>query len=207
MDGVGEDEKAYNYICNLDKVNLGGPGWFNDVFRVRILSHFHPSPHEQNRRMIPPWRNRIILKPSLLRTFPEGHVVNLFADQICETFKAFCSECVQLTTQLSVRKGRMEVHVIPFTYSIGVVVCAQGPLLRPRATLSDVLCCWFGPSNAFPVLRVCPFATFLVSVFVLMSGVIPSAGVRANTYRSDMDGHVGTIARAQAYLPTTLCAA
>lgn len=36
MEGVGEDEKAYNYICNLDKVNLGGPGWFNDVFKVRL---------------------------------------------------------------------------------------------------------------------------------------------------------------------------
>lgn len=35
MEGVGEDEKAYNYICNLDKVNLGGPGWFNDVFKVQ----------------------------------------------------------------------------------------------------------------------------------------------------------------------------
>lgn len=35
MDGVGEDERPYNYICNLDKVNLGGPGWFNDVFKVR----------------------------------------------------------------------------------------------------------------------------------------------------------------------------
>lgn len=34
MEGVGEDERAYNYICNLDKVNLGGPGWFNDVFKV-----------------------------------------------------------------------------------------------------------------------------------------------------------------------------
>ena len=36
MEGVGEDERAYNYICNLDKVNLGGPGWFNDVFKVQI---------------------------------------------------------------------------------------------------------------------------------------------------------------------------
>eukprot|EP00752_Nemacystus_decipiens_P002150 g2049.t1 len=36
MEGVGEDEKAYNYICNLDKVNLGGPGWFNDVFKVSV---------------------------------------------------------------------------------------------------------------------------------------------------------------------------
>ena len=39
MEGVGEDEKAYNYICSLDKVNLGGPGWFNDVFKVsRFMS-------------------------------------------------------------------------------------------------------------------------------------------------------------------------
>lgn len=38
MSGVGEDERPYNYICNLDKVNLGGPGWFNDVFKV---SHGH----------------------------------------------------------------------------------------------------------------------------------------------------------------------
>lgn len=37
MEGVGEDERAYNYICNLDKVNLGGPGWFNDVFKVQII--------------------------------------------------------------------------------------------------------------------------------------------------------------------------
>ncbi|CAN0422617.1 unnamed protein product, partial [Laminaria digitata] len=36
MEGVGEDEKAYNYICSLDKVNLGGPGWFNDVFKVKV---------------------------------------------------------------------------------------------------------------------------------------------------------------------------
>ena len=35
MEGVGEDEKAYNYICSLDRVNLGGPGWFNDVFKVK----------------------------------------------------------------------------------------------------------------------------------------------------------------------------
>lgn len=39
MEGVGEDEKAYNYICNLDKVNLGGPGWFNDVFKVRAYMY------------------------------------------------------------------------------------------------------------------------------------------------------------------------
>lgn len=37
MEGVGEDEKAYNYICNLDKINLGGPGWFNDVFKVQSV--------------------------------------------------------------------------------------------------------------------------------------------------------------------------
>ncbi|CAM9638065.1 unnamed protein product [Ectocarpus sp. 6 AP-2014] len=36
MDGVGEDERPYNYICNLDKVNLGGPGWFNDVFKISV---------------------------------------------------------------------------------------------------------------------------------------------------------------------------
>ncbi|CAM9646456.1 unnamed protein product [Sphacelaria rigidula] len=36
MGGVGEDQNPYNYICNLDKVNLGGPGWFNDVFKVLI---------------------------------------------------------------------------------------------------------------------------------------------------------------------------
>ncbi|CAM9817948.1 unnamed protein product [Scytosiphon promiscuus] len=36
MEGVGEDERAYNYICNLDKVNLGGPGWFNDVFKISV---------------------------------------------------------------------------------------------------------------------------------------------------------------------------
>eukprot|EP00903_Cladosiphon_okamuranus_P022088 g20311.t1 len=36
MEGVGEDEKPYNYICNLDKVNLGGPGWFNDIFKVSV---------------------------------------------------------------------------------------------------------------------------------------------------------------------------
>lgn len=36
-EGIGEDEKPYNYICNLDKVNLGGPGWFNDVFQVTQL--------------------------------------------------------------------------------------------------------------------------------------------------------------------------
>ncbi|CAN0434611.1 unnamed protein product [Pylaiella littoralis] len=36
MEGVGEDEKAYNYICNLDKVNLGGPGWFNDIFKISV---------------------------------------------------------------------------------------------------------------------------------------------------------------------------
>lgn len=39
MSGVGEDENPYNYICNLDKVNLGGPGWFNDVFKVSIEIH------------------------------------------------------------------------------------------------------------------------------------------------------------------------
>ena len=39
MEGVGEDEKAYNYICSLDKVNLGGPGWFNDVFKVSSFVH------------------------------------------------------------------------------------------------------------------------------------------------------------------------
>lgn len=38
MAGVGEDQKPYNYICNLDKVNLGGPGWFNDVFKVSVTA-------------------------------------------------------------------------------------------------------------------------------------------------------------------------
>ena len=43
MEGVGEDEKPYNYICNLNKVNLGGPGWFNDVFKVTRHTNSTPA--------------------------------------------------------------------------------------------------------------------------------------------------------------------
>lgn len=31
-----DDRHSYNVLCNVHKVNFGGPGWFNDVLRIEV---------------------------------------------------------------------------------------------------------------------------------------------------------------------------